>query len=158
VTATSGDRTVTADLSIEITGSFAMTLGTPDDRLNVSGSAGSEIRQTIVVTNTGTAPLEGVTLQASNTPNGWTVTFDPPTVPTVAPNNAQQVTAIILPSADAIAGDYQVSLEAASESANATQAFRVTVETSLLWGLIGVALIVVVLAGLWFVFQRYGRR
>jgi uncharacterized membrane protein len=34
----------------------------------------------------------------------------------------------------------------------------VTVETSLLWGIIGVALIVVVLAGLWFVFQRYGRR
>ena len=157
VTATSGGRAVSADLAIEITGSFSMTLSTPDERLNVSGNAGSPIRQSIVVTNTGTAPLEGVTL-TSTQPNGWTVTFEPPIVPTVAPTTPQQVTAIIQPSGDAIAGDYQVSIEAASESANASQSLRVTVETSLLWGLIGVALIVVVLAGLWFVFQRYGRR
>jgi len=158
VTATSGSRSVTADLSIEITGSFSMTLSTPDDRLSVSGNAGSPIRQTIMIGNTGTAPLEGVTLRASDTPNGWTVTFEPATVPTVAPDTTQPVTAIIVPSGDAIAGDYQVSIAASNDAANASQSFRVTVETSLLWGLIGVALIVVVLAGLWFVFQRYGRR
>jgi uncharacterized membrane protein len=158
VTAASGGRSVTAELAIEITGSFAMTLTTPDGRLNVNGNAGSQIRQTLVVTNTGTAPLEGVTLNAPTRPNGWTVTFEPATVPPVPPNGTQQVTAIIQPTGDAIAGDYQVSIEATTEAATASQQFRVTVETSLLWGLIGVALIVVVLAGLWFVFQRYGRR
>jgi uncharacterized membrane protein len=34
----------------------------------------------------------------------------------------------------------------------------VTVETSLLWGAVGVALIVVVLVGLWLTFRRFGRR
>jgi uncharacterized membrane protein len=68
------------------------------------------------------------------------------------------VVAVIQPSGEAIAGDYRVAIEASNELANASQDFRVTVETSLLWGIIGVALIVVVLAGLWFVFQRYGRR
>jgi uncharacterized membrane protein len=158
VTATSGAQTVNTELQVEIIGSYSMTLSTPDDRLNVSGTAGSEIRQTLVVENTGTAPLEGLKLSQSNAPNGWTVTFDPAEVPAVEAGKTANVTAIIKPSGDAIAGDYQVSIEASNANANATQQLRVTVETSLLWGIIGVALIVAVLAGLWFVFQRYGRR
>jgi uncharacterized membrane protein len=35
---------------------------------------------------------------------------------------------------------------------------RVTIETSLLWGAVGIALIALVLAGLWWTFRRYGRR
>ena len=77
---------------------------------------------------------------------------------TIPPQGTQNVTAIIQPSGEAIAGDYVVTIDAQNESANASQSLRVTVETSLLWGVIGVALILVVLAGLWFVFQRYGRR
>jgi uncharacterized membrane protein len=34
----------------------------------------------------------------------------------------------------------------------------VTIETSLLWGAIGLALIAIVLVGLWWVFRRFGRR
>jgi uncharacterized membrane protein len=143
---------------VEITGSFSMTITTPDERLRVSGAAGSEIRQTLVVTNTGTAPLENVSLRQTAAPSGWQVTFDPATPITVTTGQPATVVAIIRPSGDALAGDYQVGIEAANESATATQNFRVTVETSLLWGIIGIALIVVVLAGLWFVFQRYGRR
>ena len=33
-----------------------------------------------------------------------------------------------------------------------------TVETSLLWGIVGVALIILVIVGLGYVFRRYGRR
>jgi uncharacterized membrane protein len=35
---------------------------------------------------------------------------------------------------------------------------RVTVDTSLSWGLIGIALILLTIVGLSWVFQRYGRR
>jgi uncharacterized membrane protein len=159
VTAVSGSRQISAELTVEITGSYAMTLSTPGDRLNVNGAAGSEIRQVIEVENSGTSPLEGVQLTASN-PSGWSVRFEPAEVPAIpAGGQPAQVTAIITPSGDAIAGDYQVTITASSDTAaSETLALRVTVETSLLWGLIGVALIVAVLAGLWWVFQRYGRR
>jgi uncharacterized repeat protein (TIGR01451 family) len=159
VTATSGARQVTADLQVEITGSYSMTMTTPDQRLNTSGSAGSPIRQTFVLTNTGTAPLENVTL-TQQVPSNWKVEYDPAQIPTIQPGaeNAVQVTAIITPSGDAIAGDYVATITARNDQARASQDLRVTVETSLLWGLIGVALIIAVLAGLWFVFQRYGRR
>ena len=40
VTATAGERQVTADLAIEVTGSYSMTLSTPNDVLSASGTAG----------------------------------------------------------------------------------------------------------------------
>jgi uncharacterized membrane protein len=159
VTATSGARQVSAELQVEITGSFSMSLRTPDERLNTSGSAGSQIRQTVELVNTGTSALEGVSLSATN-PSGWSVAFEPAEVPSVpAGGEPVQMTAVITPSGDAIAGDYNVTITATSDSAGTAELdLRVTVETSLLWGLIGVLIIIAVLAGLWWVFQRYGRR
>jgi len=68
------------------------------------------------------------------------------------------VTARITPSGDAIAGDYAITFNAKADQASASQDIRFTVQTSLVWAIIGAALIVGVAAGLWWVFQRYGRR
>ena len=78
----------------------------------------------------------------------------------VATNTPVNVTAHLTPSADAIAGDYVATFKATAPSnlASASADIRVTVETSLLWGAVGVALIVVVLVGLWLTFRRFGRR
>ena len=158
VEASAGSRKVSGDLSVEITGSYKLTLTTPDSRLSTHGSAGTAIRQTLVVKNDGTAPLENVKF-TSSPPSGWKVDFDPaPNIATVAPQGSSQVTAIITPSGDAIAGDYVVSFTATTDQANASQDIRVTVETSLLWGLVGVVLILAVLGGLYWVFRTYGRR
>ena len=64
------------------------------------------------------------------------------------------------PSSDAIAGDYVATFTATAPSnlASANASIRVTVETSLLWGAVGVVLIVIVLVGLWLTFRRFGRR
>jgi uncharacterized membrane protein len=156
VDATSGDRTAHADLSVEVTGSYKLTLTTPDGRLSANASAGSPTDLSLVVQNTGTADVPDVKLTAS-TPTGWTVTFDPATVTVPAQGDAQ-VTAHLTPSGNAIAGDYVATFKAASDLANASADMRVTIETSLLWGIVGVGLIVLVLAGLWWTFRRYGRR
>ena len=60
---------------------------------------------------------------------------------------------------DAIAGDYNLTISAsgASSAADSMQ-IRYTVETSILWGIVGIGLIVAVIVGVWWVFQRYGRR
>ena len=156
VDATSGDKTAHADLSIEITGSYSLTLSTPDGRLNANASAGGTTDLSVVVTNTGTADVADVALSAA-APTGWTVTFDPATV-TVPANGNIQATAHLKPSADAIAGDYVATFRATSPAASATADIRVTIETSLLWGAVGIALIALVLIGLWWTFRRYGRR
>jgi len=68
------------------------------------------------------------------------------------------VTASIVPSNDAIAGDYVVSFDASAGQVGDSVDIRITIETSPLWGFIGIGLIVAVLAGLWWVFRTYGRR
>lgn len=159
VEALAGERTASADLAVEITGSYAMTLSTPDDRLSASGSAGSPTTIAFDVTNTGTAPLSTVEVTATP-PSGWDVTFDPTSVATIAPNETATVNAIITPSGEAVAGDYVVSFSAgaAEEAASGSAAVRFTVETSPLWAAVGLGLIVLILGGLFYVFRTYGRR
>jgi uncharacterized membrane protein len=122
----------------------------------MSASAGSATDLTLVLTNSGTADVEGATL-AATAPSGWTVTFDPPTV-TVPANGTAQSIARVTPSSEAIAGDYVTTFRATASVANASADVRVTIETSLLWGAVGIVLIAIVLVGLWWTFRRYGRR
>lgn len=159
VEALAGDRTATAELAVEITGSFSMTLSTPDDRLSASGSAGAATAVTFDVTNTGTAPLTGVAVTATP-PSGWEVTFDPENVATIAPNETATVTATVTPSGEAVAGDYVVTFSASAieEAASGSAAIRYTVETSPLWAFVGLALIGLIIGGLLYVFRTYGRR
>ena len=157
VDATSGDKTAHADLSVEITGSYKLTLTTPDGRLSANASAGSVTDLSLLLQNSGTAAIPDVKL-AATAPTGWTVTFEPDTVTVPVGADGVQVTAHLTPSGNAIAGDYVTTFKATADVASANAEMRVTIETSLLWGIVGVGLIVLVLAGLWWTFRRYGRR
>ncbi len=156
VTASAAEHTAQAELAVVVTGSFELSIAAPDGRVNTRGTAGTVIEQPLAISNTGTGPLQDLTLEA-DTPSGWEVVFDPATI-SVVPNTSETVTARITPSGDAIAGDYIVTFRASNDDADAEVDFRVTVETSLLWGLVGVAIIVLAVAGLAWVFRRYGRR
>jgi uncharacterized membrane protein len=161
VTATAGTKTITGKLGIDITGSFSMSMSTPGDVLSGHGSAGSATTQTLEIKNTGTGNLTGVKVTATP-PSGWTVTFDPATIDTVAPNATGTINAIITPSSDAVSGDYVVTFNAANGAADATATdsvdIRFTVDTSPIWAIVGIGVIVLILAGLFYVFRTYGRR
>ena len=156
VDATSGSRSAQAELAVEITGSYKLALTTQDQRLNMSATAGTVSDLTLSLTNTGTADVEGAAM-SSTAPTGWKVEFDTPTV-TVPAGQSVQVVAHVTPSSDAIAGDYVTTFKATAPVANASSDIRVTIQTSLLWGVVGIGLIALVLIGLWWTFQRYGRR
>ncbi len=158
VVAVAGERNITGSLQVEVTGSYDLALSTQSAVLNGRGTAGSASPLVITVTNSGTAAVTNVNLTAS-APSGWDVTFDQPTIASIGANETTNVNATIKPSGDAIAGDYNITFTAAGDqSTRDTMDIRYTVETSLLWGVIGVALIVAVVAAIWWVFQRYGRR
>lgn len=159
VEARAGDRTVSADLGIDVTGSFSMEMTTPNDVLSTNGSAGSATTQAFEITNTGTAPLTEVALTATP-PTNWDVTMSPETVPSIPPGEKATITATITPSSEAVAGDYALSFsaKAAESGADASAALRFTVETSPIWAIVGLGLIVLILAGLFYVFRTYGRR
>jgi len=157
IATTVGTEQFTTDLNVEITGSYKLTLSTPSQTLSTHGTAGTATTQQFTITNTGTAPVTKVTMSAT-APTNWKVDFSPTTTDTIAPNDVVTITATITPSGDAIAGDYEVpfSVKATEASANAT--VRFTVEASILGAIVGAALIVAAVGGLYWVFRRYGRR
>jgi uncharacterized repeat protein (TIGR01451 family) len=154
-----GSESFTTDLSVEITGSYTLGLSTPNDLLSAHGPSGSVTNQTFTITNTGTAPITNVTLSATP-PTGWKVEFEPKSTDSIAPNTQATVTAHITPSGDAIAGDYQLTFTAKGTegSATANTTLRFTVEASIVGAIVGAALIVAAIGGLYWVFRRYGRR
>ena len=161
VTATAGTKTINGKLGVDITGSYSMTVSTPDGVLSTHGSAGSATVLTLSVKNTGTAPLTGVKLTATQ-PTGWTVTFDPASIDTIAPDATGTINATITPSSDAVAGDYVVTFNGANGAAGATATgsadIRFTVDTSPIWAIVGIVIILAILGGLFYVFRTYGRR
>jgi len=156
--AVGGPQPADLQLTVNITGTYDMAVTTSDQRLNASVTAGGTTTMTLVVTNNGSADLTGVKFTATP-PRDWKVTFAPDTVD-VAAGDTANVTATIQASNSALAGDYVISMTARSgdNAASDSLTIRATVETSAIGYLIGIAVLVLIGIGLFFVFQRYGRR
>jgi uncharacterized membrane protein len=151
------DANVTTELGLEVSGQPRIDLAGRDGVLSTKAVAGQETSVPIVLTNTGDAAAEDITLSGT-APTGWKVTFDPKTVDKIAPNDTKEVQALITPPQQAIAGDYQASLRANWRGDSASSTFRVAVTTSTMWGIVGVGLIGVALLVLVGAVSRYGRR
>lgn len=158
VVAVAGEQSINGSLQVEVTGSYDLAIATADGRLNGHGAAGSASPLAVAVTNSGTAAITNVKLTAS-APSGWDVTFEQDTIASLEPGVPVTVNAQVKPSGDSIAGDYNITVTATGDqSTRDSMEIRYTVETSVLWGVIGAALIIAVAAGIWWVFQRFGRR
>lgn len=157
VAVTGGEVSAATDLGIEITGQPDLAISGPQERLSGDVVAGEQTEFPFTVTNTGSAPAEGLEMSATP-PSGWKVEFAPQQIPSLAPGADAQVAVRITPSEKAVAGDYVVGVRAGSGSLSQSVQFRTTVTTSTLWGMIGlgvIAVAVLVLAG---AVLRYGRR
>ncbi len=157
VSFTADKAKVESDLTLDIAGQPSVSISGQDERLSGDAVAGQEKTFPLVVRNTGTAAATGLAMNATP-PSGWTVTFDPKTVPDVAPNGEQKVNMVVTPTAKAIAGDYVVSARASGDGVSESASYRVTVTTSTLWGITGLAVIAVALLVLVGAVGRFGRR
>jgi uncharacterized membrane protein len=155
--ALAGEAKAELAVNLDITGQAELSLTTPEGRLSGRAYAGRENPIKLVVKNTGSAPAENLEFSASE-PSGWEVKFEPDKLEKLAPGAESEVTAKIKPSAKAVAGDYMLTLRASAGSAQTSADYRVTVQTSTLWGLVGVALIAVAVGAVGFAVSRFGRR
>lgn len=144
-------------LAAQVKGTPKLELATADTRLNVSGKANSEQRIPMVVANDGSAALQDVKL-AGTAPSGWDVSFDPQSIASVQPGETAQVTAIVKPAADSVAGDYAMTVRASAGSLSSNVDLRYTVKGSTTLGFVAIGVIVVAVAALAGVFVKFGRR
>jgi len=134
------DAVVTTDLVLDITGQPKIDIAGRGGVLSAAANAGKETSIPVVLTNSGTAAAEQIELSGS-VPSGWKINFEPKAVDRIAPNENKEVQALVTPTDKAVAGEYVATVRAAARGESASQTFRVSVATSTLWGIIGVAII-----------------
>jgi len=158
IMALGGEISASLDLSAEIAGQPTLSITTPDGRLSGQANAGKETPLGLVIRNTGTASAVGVELSGT-APSNWKVEFDPKQIPEIPAGQQVEVTAKITPPDQAIAGDYNVTLRANVADGPTQKAdFRITVVTSTIWGIVGIALIAVAVGVVAVAVMRFGRR
>ncbi len=158
ITATGNNLTASTQVVAIITGQPRLNLSLPDGRLSGRAQAGKEAKFEFVLQNNGTAPAHDIELTAS-APANWKVTFDPAKITKLDAGQQVNVTVTIRPSAQAVAGDYMVTLRAKSQGATTSSTdFRVTVTTSTLWGIIGLIIIAIAVLVVGLAVARFGRR
>jgi uncharacterized membrane protein len=158
VQAQGGEVQAETVLQAEVVGRPELTVNGPDGRLSGQAQLGATTPFKLIVQNTGSAPARSIELSASQ-PAGWAVTFEPKQISELPGGQSAEVTANIKPADQAVAGDYQLTFTARPEDSPAKSAeFRVTLLTSTLWGIVGIALIAVAVLLVGAAVMRFGRR
>jgi uncharacterized membrane protein len=158
--ASSGELKSSIELTAVVTSipaSYSLYLTTPDGVLSTTAQSGKDNYFTIAVVNSDTGDIDNITL-STNKPKGWAVDLSLTNINALTAGNFQTVEMNIKPPADAIAGDYEIIVRASGTQASDNLEVRVTVKTPAVWGWVGIGIIVLVIAGLAFIFMRFSRR
>ena len=157
VKVSSGDANAEAKLTVILTGTYGLEVGTPSGLLSLEARGGRPANMSFYVKNTGSAVNQDIKFMTFK-PENWKVEFKPEKIDAIEAGDLKQVEVIITPYEDALVGDYSVGVNVEGEKANKTIEFRTTVKASAAWGWIGIGIIVVVIAGLFGLFRWLGRR
>ncbi len=147
----------TAEFTAIITSTYGMDLKTKTGRLSTDVTSGQDNHYKLIITNNGSANIEDIKI-TSNEPSGWKIVFDTEEIEVLEAGEEIEIDANIKPADKTIAGDYMVKFKINSENAEDDVELRITVETPTIWGIVGIALIVIVIVGIAIIFTRLGRR
>ncbi len=163
--AASGHISAALNLTARVTARYEFSAEPENGRYNIRATAGQDSHLTLIIKNVGTAPLEVVHFRTTNPPavggQAWTATFDPSELGNFTAGQERQVLVTVKPPAKAVAGDYMMKIWFLSNPAVSDSPvlhIRITVETSSRWGWIGAGIVIAVIAGLFYVVRRFGRR
>ncbi|SRR5690625_87752 len=159
IRAVSGSATAEASLETVIQGEYDLDLVTPSGRLSADVTAGQSTTIPLLLRNTGTIPLEDISLRAS-APAEWSVEFDVEEnrVSRLDAGEELPINAVVSSSNKAIAGDYRLNIDANASEASANANFRITVRRSVATGATGLTFIVLVAGGIFYLVKKFGRR
>ncbi len=157
VSAATSSSSADLELEVVITGSYSMELTTPTGLLSANITAGEAKQLELVINNTGSSELADIKPEYG-APLNWSVTFNPQKVERLPAGASSRIYATIKADKKAIPGDYVTNIEAKTPEVSSKASFRISVETPMLWGWIGVLIIFVALGSVYYLFRKYGRR
>jgi uncharacterized membrane protein len=153
----SGTSRAEADLTVILTGTYDLEVGTATGLLSLDARQGKPANISFYVRNTGSAANNDIRF-LSFKPENWKVEFSPERIESLEPGGLMQVEVVMTPYDDALVGDYSVNVRVEGEKVHKPLEFRVTVKASSAWAFIGFAMIIMVVIGLTALFNNLGRR
>lgn len=153
----SGESKAEVKLTVNLTGTYRLDAGTPNGVLSLEAMGGKPVTFSLFVRNNGSAVNRNITF-SSFKPENWETTFKPEKIESLAPGAMKQVEVTVTPGRQSLVGDYSVGIMTTGEKSDKTVEMRVTVKASSAWGWIGIGIILLVIAGLSFLFIKMGRR
>ena len=157
VIAKSNDNSLHVNLEAVVEGSYGMELTTPTGRLSDEITEGKQKEIQLEVKNTASLPLKDIKI-STRTPPEWSATMDPSKIDQLAPGETRAIKATLNVPDKTIVGDYMSTFTAKSPNANEKASFRMKVVTSMLTGWIGILVILLAIALVYFLIRKYGRR
>ena len=109
VRVSSGDANAEANLTVILTGTYGLEVGTPSGLLSLEARGGRPANMSFYVKNTGSATNENIKFMTFK-PENWKVEFKPEKIDAIEAGDLKQVELIITPYEDALIGDYSVGV------------------------------------------------
>ena len=91
-------------------------------------------------------------------PAGWRIDVSPTTATSIAPGARKVFNVVVIPPTDIVAGEYRLRMTVGSDQTEQEVEFRVIVEEKPFIAFMGVAILIVVVIGLFIMFKKFGRR
>jgi len=157
------------DFTAIVTDIYGYRLTPTSGNLFADITKGKENHISLTVANTGTASIANINLISENVPSDWHVSFTPDIITTLDAGSTKEIDMIVKPSSQAKAGDYSITVKAnptedmllntvdlAKLNASPTNIIniRFTVLSSSKLGVIAGIIIVIVIAGVVYLFRR----
>jgi uncharacterized membrane protein len=119
--------------------------------------AGEERTMFLEVGNSGDRELTDIRLTADS-PQGWTIEFNPPVIDKLAAGSFQTVDITLKPADNEAKGDYNIAVIAQANETRRVTSIYVRVESSsLFWVWVGAGVAALLIAGFVVIFMRFGR-
>ena len=158
VKAEAQNSSATLDLTVELSGTYGLKLFPANELLSSMSRPGQAVSMGFFVMNEGTAVQREVRLTAL-TPDNWHLAIEPQVWTDLTPGRVPTpVTLTVTPPDGALIGDYGLGLIAEGERSRSALDLRVTLKSKAAWTWLGLAIIVLTVAGLALVFRKHGRR
>jgi uncharacterized membrane protein len=156
-TADSGNATISTQLTAVITGSYSLKVVPVNGLYNTTATAGKSSIFSLDIQNHGTAPVTAIDFFSDKT-EGWLVGVSIAGIDELRAGDDQVVDLTIIPPAKSIPGDYYFSFWAKGVEGAGSIDIRVTVEAPTMWGWIGLIIIILILAGMAYLYVAFRRR
>jgi uncharacterized membrane protein len=123
----------------------------------ITTEAGKRVEFRAFLRNVGGVAITNLNFSL-NAPSHWRVSVNPPSLPVLQARDGIPVKVEIQIPPDALPSEYKLKLSIKSDQVNQEEEFRVIVKEKSNAALIGGAIIIGALAGLFVIFRRFGRR